>query len=175
MASTRRRAVYPGSFDPFHRGHENIVRRAAKLFDELIVGVGFNPTKIPALSMDERLIAIRETLRDLPNVGVMTFSGLAVNFVRGQQAQFMVRGIRALSDMEYEATMSLTNATMAPEIETVFLMAGKEYTNLSSTLIRQIATHGGDLLPFVPAPIIDHVERRFGKPALPGEQLEDGP
>jgi pantetheine-phosphate adenylyltransferase len=163
MPSTHRRAVYPGSFDPFHRGHENIVRRAAKLFDELIVGVGFNATKIPALSMDERLEAIRKIVTDLSNVKVMTFSGLAVNFVREQNAQFMVRGIRALSDMEYEATMSLTNATMAPEIETVFLMAGKEYTNLSSTLIRQIATHGGNLLPFVPEPIIDHVERRFGK------------
>ncbi len=163
MPSTHRRAVYPGSFDPFHRGHENIVRRAAKLFDELIVGVGFNATKIPALSMDERLVAIRKIVTDLANVKVMTFSGLAVNFVREQNAQFMVRGIRALSDMEYEATMSLTNATMAPEIETVFLMAGKEYTNLSSTLIRQIATHGGNLLPFVPEPIIDHVERRFGK------------
>jgi pantetheine-phosphate adenylyltransferase len=123
------------------------------------------------MSMDERLDAIRRIVDDMAHVRVMTFSGLAVNFVRDQEAQFMVRGIRALSDMEYEATMSLTNATMAPEIETVFLMAGKEYTNLSSTLIRQIATHGGNLVPFVPEPIIEHVQRRFGKAP---EGMEEG-
>lgn len=163
MTSERpiRRAVYPGSFDPFHLGHENIVRRAATLFDDLIIGVGINPEKVSNQSAQQRVDAIRSVVTDIPNVSVVAFSGLAVNFVRSQSATFMVRGIRALADTEYEFTMSLTNAMMAPEIETVFLMADKEFTNLSSTLIRQIATHRGDLAPFLPSPIIDYVKNHY--------------
>lgn len=163
MSDTPRRAVYPGSFDPFHLGHENIARRASRLFDELIIGVGYNPEK--ALSKpEERVSAIQAVVKTLPNVRVIAFRGLAVDFVREQKARFMVRGIRALADMEYEFTMSLTNAMMAPEIETVFLMAGKEYTNLSSTLIRQIAKYRGDLSSFLPEPIIDTVRQSLARP-----------
>ena len=161
MGKIVRRAVYPGSFDPFHLGHENIVRRASPLFDDLIIGVGINPEKVSNLSAQERVDAIQSVVADIPNVTVVAFSGLAVNFVRSQNASFMVRGIRALADTEYEFTMSLTNSMMAPEIETVFLMADKEFTNLSSTLIRQIATHRGDLSLFLPPPIIDYVKDRY--------------
>lgn len=152
-----RHAIYPGSFDPFHLGHENIVRRASKLFDELIIGVGYNPEKVLGTQADLRVAAIEKAVADLSNVRVLAFSGLAVDFVRSQGARFMVRGIRALADMEYEFTMSLTNSALAPEIETVFLMAGKEYTNLSSTLIRQIIKYRGELQPFLPPAIIEFV------------------
>lgn len=163
MANALRHAVYPGSFDPFHLGHENIVRRAAKLFDALTVAVGYNPQKAAAtLPPPERVEVIRRVLADLPNVRVVSFTGLAVHFVREQGATFMVRGIRALADMEYEFTMSLTNASLASEIETVFLMASKEYTHMSSTLIRQIAQYGGNLGPFLPPAIIEELKRRQG-------------
>jgi pantetheine-phosphate adenylyltransferase len=159
----KRCAVYPGSFDPFHLGHENISRRAAELFDELVIAVGFNPTKVPTVTADARVKAIGEVMADLPNVSVVSFSGLAVDYVRSRGASFMVRGIRALADTEYEFSMSLTNSTLAPEIETVFLMADKEFANLSSTLIRQIAQYRGDLTPFLPPAIIKHVRQLMGQ------------
>jgi pantetheine-phosphate adenylyltransferase len=108
----------------------------------------------------DRVVVIQRVLADLPNVQVTSFTGLAVQFVREQQARFMVRGIRALADTEYEFTMSLTNSSMAPEIETVFLMASKEFTHMSSTLIRQIAKYGGDLVPFLPPVIIDQLKAK---------------
>lgn len=161
MSNPTRRAVYPGSFDPFHLGHENIVRRAARLFDELVVAVGYNPQKPPeTLPAVDRVVVIQRVLADLPNVQVTSFTGLAVQFVREQQARFMVRGIRALADTEYEFTMSLTNASMAPEIETVFLMASKDFTHMSSTLIRQIAKYGGDLTSFLPPVIIEQLKAK---------------
>lgn len=161
MTKTTRRAVYPGSFDPFHLGHENIVRRAAKLFDEVVVAVGYNPQKAAeTLPAPERVVVIQRVLADLSNVRVTSFTGLAVQFVRQQHAQIMVRGIRALADMEYEFTMSLTNASMAPEIDTVFLMASKEFTHMSSTLIRQIAHYDGDLTPFLPPAVIEQIKAK---------------
>lgn len=160
MADPTRHAVYPGSFDPFHLGHENIVRRAANLFDELTVAVGYNPQKAPAtMPAEDRVRVIGKVLADLPNVRVVSFTGLAVRFVRQQGAKFMVRGIRALADMQGEFTMSLTNASMAPEIDTIFLMSSKEYTHISSTLIRQIIQHGGELAPFLPPAIIEQLAK----------------
>lgn len=162
MTDEKRVAIYTGSFDPFHLGHENIMRRASKLFDEVVVGVGENPEKKPAFLPDERVAMISEVLADLPNVKVMSFRGLSVHFVRKQNARILLRGIRALADIEYEFTMSLTNSSLDAEIETVFLMAQKEYTHLSSSLIRQIAEYGGELHGFVPEAIIRKLNERYG-------------
>lgn len=156
-------AVYTGSFDPLHLGHENIIRRASRLFDKVVVGIGVNPEKHSLFSSDERVGMIHEVLDDLPNVEILCFQGLAVHFVREIGATVLLRGIRALSDLDYEFTMSLTNSTLDPEIETFFLMAQKEYMHLSSSLIRQIATYGGDLSSFVPAQIEDRLRERLSK------------
>jgi pantetheine-phosphate adenylyltransferase len=163
MTNAPRVAVYTGSFDPFHRGHEDIVRRAAKLFDRLVVGVGVNPDKQALFSAEERVATIATVVDDLPNVAVIAAPGLTVRFARSQGATALVRGIRALSDIEYEFTMSLTNASLDPDLETVFLMAHKEYTHLSSSLIRQIARFGGDLGAFVPPAVGQALQAKFAK------------
>lgn len=151
MSDTGKRiAVYTGSFDPFHLGHENIARRASKLFDELIIGIGENPEKQSVFDTPERVAMIAETLADVETVRVTGFRGLTVNFVRESNARILVRGLRALTDIEYEFTMSLTNSSLDPEIETVFLMAESTFSHLSSSLIRQIAAYRGDLAGFVP-------------------------
>lgn len=161
MIGSGRIAVYTGSFDPFHLGHENIVRRAALLFDRLIIGVGENPEKKMLFTPAERVAMIADVVRDLPNVEVRAFSGLTVHFVRELSAHILLRGIRALADIEYEFTMSLTNASLDANLETVFLMAHKEYTHLSSSLIRQIAEYGGELRGFVPDAILTRLRERF--------------
>ena|SRR5258708_196659 len=145
-----RRAVYTGVFDPIHLGHLDIIQRASSIFDELIVGVGINPEKVPFFSIEERVSLIRQVATPYPNVTVQPFDELAVRFVRNQKARIMVRGLRTLSDMEYEFSMSLMNLSLDPRIETVFLMAKEEFSHVSSTLLRQIATLGGDLSKFLP-------------------------
>lgn len=158
MRVSEKTAVYTGSFDPFHLGHENIVRRAAGLFEKVIVGVGENPEKRALFTPSERVTMIQEVLVDVPNVMVTSFSGLTVHFVRENNARVLLRGIRALADIEYEFTMSLTNSSLDPGIETVFLMSQKEFTHLSSSLIRQIAAYGGDLRGFVPDPVMQRLQ-----------------
>jgi pantetheine-phosphate adenylyltransferase len=149
-----RLAVYTGVFDPVHLGHLDIIRRGSRLFDRLIVGVGENPEKTSFFSMDERVDLLRQVTSSLTNVEIRPFTGLAVSFVRGAGARIMLRGLRTTSDMEYEFTMSLTNLALDPEIETVFLMSKETYSHISGTLLRQIATFGGDLAGFVPAPVM---------------------
>jgi len=161
MSSPARIAVYTGSFDPFHFGHDDIVRRACQLFDRVVVGVGLNPEKSALFSPEERRAAIAEVLADVPNVCVVAFEGLTVRFAREQGARVLLRGIRALADVEYEFTMSLTNSNLDPELETVFLMAHREFSHLSSSLIRQIAKFGGDLSTFVPVPIQRRLQSAF--------------
>jgi len=148
-----RRAVYTGVFDPIHLGHLDIIQRASTVFDELIVGVGINPEKQPFFSIEERVGLIRQVVTPYPNVTVQPFDELAVRFVRHQKARIMVRGLRTLSDMEYEFTMSLMNLNLDPQIETVYLMAKEEFSHVSSSLLRQIATLGGDVSRFLPPPI----------------------
>ncbi len=148
-----RRAVYTGVFDPIHLGHLDIIQRASKIVDELIVGIGINPDKAPFFRLEERVDLIRRVTMAYPNVSVQPFEGLAVHFVREVGARVMVRGLRTLSDMEYEFTMSLMNLNLDPEIETVFLMAKEEFSHVSSSLLRQIATLGGDLTKFLPEPV----------------------
>src|SRR5215211_5378279 len=145
-----RRAVYTGVFDPIHLGHLDIIQRATTVFDELIVGVGINPEKATFFNLEERVRLIQSVVTAYPTVRVLPFTGLAVRFVREQKARITVRGLRTLSDMEYEFTMSLMNLNLDPEIETVFLMAKEEFSHVSSSFLRQIATLGGDLSKFLP-------------------------
>jgi pantetheine-phosphate adenylyltransferase len=143
-------AVYTGSFDPVHLGHLDVIQRGSRLYDRLVVGVGVNPEKSPFFSIEERVTLLQSVLRHCPNVEVRRFQGLAVTFVREVGARIMLRGLRTLTDMENEFSMSLTNLALDPEIETVFLMAKETYSHISSTLIRQIATFRGELEKFVP-------------------------
>jgi pantetheine-phosphate adenylyltransferase len=149
--SIYRTAVYTGVFDPVHLGHLDLIRRGSRLYDRLIVGVGINPEKQPFFSIDERASLVLE---------VRQFTGLAVGFVREVGARVMLRGLRTLSDMEAEFMMSLTNLSLDPELETVFLMAKEQYSHVSSTLIRQIGTFHGNLSMFVPPPVKAALEKR---------------
>jgi len=151
-----RRAVYTGSFDPITLGHLDIIQRAAKLYDSLIVGIGVNATKSPLFDIELRLKMVREVVQHLDNVTVEVFDGLAVEFVRNSKARVMVRGVRPLMDIAGEFTMMMANRQLDPNLETVFLMADDSYAHVSSSLIKQIAAlSGGDALgKFVPKPII---------------------
>jgi len=142
-------AVYTGTFDPVHLGHIDVISRGSRLFDRLIVGVGINPEKAALFDIDERVELIQSVIGDYGNVEVKKFEGLAVRFVRESGARIMVRGLRTLSDMEYEFTMSLMNLNLDPEIETVFLMSKEEFSHVNSSLLRQIARLGGDLTKFL--------------------------
>jgi pantetheine-phosphate adenylyltransferase len=153
-------AVYTGVFDPVHLGHLDVIHRGSRIFERLIVGVGINPEKSTFFSLEERCAMLQRVTRLLDNVEVRTFSGLAVRFVRELGATIMLRGLRTTSDMEYEFNMSLTNLALDSEIETVFLMAKGTYSHISGTLLRQIATLGGDLDMFVPAEIKDSLHAR---------------
>jgi pantetheine-phosphate adenylyltransferase len=146
-------AVYTGTFDPVHRGHLDVISRGSRLFDKLIVGVGVNPDKKNFFDIDERVRLIQAVVTQYSNVEVVKFDGLAVRFVRERGARIMIRGLRTLSDMEYEFTMSLMNQNLDQEIETVFLMANEEFSHVSSSLLRQIAQLGGDLTKFLPEPV----------------------
>jgi pantetheine-phosphate adenylyltransferase len=152
-ALSPRVAVYTGTFDPVHLGHIDIIQRGSRLFDRLIVGVGINPDKATLFTIQERVDLLRAVAADFENVEVEPFTGLAVHFVREAGARIMIRGLRTLSDMEYEFTMSLMNLHLDPAIETVFLMAKEEFSHVSSSLLRQIAALGGDLTKFLPGPV----------------------
>ena len=153
-------AVYPGVFDPVHFGHLDVIKRGHRLVDQLIVGVGDNPEKSPLFSQDERVELLKNAVKSYGNVEVRPFTGLAVRFVRAIGARVMLRGIRTTSDMEYEFTMSIMNGMMDPEIETIFLMAREHFSHINSTLLRQIASLGGNLDPFLPQDIRDVLIKR---------------
>lgn len=149
-------AVYPGSFDPITYGHIDVIGRAAGIFDRLVVGVLVNPRKTPLLQLDERMAAIREAAADelgsaAGHIAVESFDGLTVDFARRQRAQFIVRGLRAVSDFESELQMAHTNHKLAPEVDTVFFMTALEYAYLSSSLVKEIAGFGGDISGMVPS------------------------
>jgi pantetheine-phosphate adenylyltransferase len=151
-------AVYPGSFDPITFGHIDVIGRAAGIFDRLVVGVLVNPRKSPLLPLDERMAAIREAVVDelgpaAARIGVESFDGLTVDFARRQQAQFIVRGLRAVSDFETELQMAHTNRKLAPQVDTVFFMTALQYAYLSSSLVKEIAGFGGDISGMVPAAV----------------------
>ena len=142
-------AVYPGTFDPLTRGHEDLVRRGASVFDKLVVGVADSRNKKPFFSMDERILIAREVLGHYPNVEVAGFRGLLKDFVREQGARVIVRGLRAVSDFEYEFQMAGMNRHLLPDVETMFMTPSEQYQFISGTIVREIATLGGDVGKFV--------------------------
>ncbi len=142
-------AVYPGTFDPLTRGHEDLVRRGSLLFDSLIVGVADSRTKRPFFSMHERVEVAREVLSDVENVKVVGFSGLLIDFIRRHDARVIMRGLRAVSDFEYEFQLAGMNRNLYPDVETIFLTPSEQHMFISATLVREIATLGGDVSKFV--------------------------
>ena len=158
-----KKAVYPGSFDPVTYGHLNIIERASSLFDEVIVGVIANPRKIPAFTMEERKEMLEEVTKDLKNVRIEIFSGLLVDFVRQQGARIIIRGLRAISDFEYEVQLAFTNKSLAHDIETMFLLTNMNYAYINSGLIKEIASLGGKLDDLVPDVVKKYLKKRFPK------------
>ena len=143
-------AVYPGTFDPITLGHDDLIRRAARLFDRVIVAVADSSTKRPFFSRDERVEMAREVLRDVGNVEVVGFSGLLMRFVQDHRARVVIRGLRAASDFEYEFQLAGMNRGLYPDVETLFLTPGEQYMFISATIVREISILGGDVSKFVP-------------------------
>ena len=150
-------AVYPGSFDPLTNGHVDIIRRGARMFDRVIVAILLNAEKSPLFTADERARLIRDVLRDVPSVEVDTFEGLLVDYMKQKNANVIVRGLRAVSDFEYEMQMALMNRHISGDVETVFMMPSEEYTYVSSRLVKEVAMLGGSVKGLVP----DRVEKRL--------------
>jgi len=156
-----RRAIYPGSFDPITNGHLDVIQRAAKLFDEVVVAVAFNEQKTSLFPVDERVALIQHASATVPNIRIERFDGLLVDFARQQQASAVVRGLRAISDFEFEFQMALMNRKLEPEIETIFMMPAEKYTYISSRIVKEIARLGGDVTAFVPTSVAEALQARL--------------
>ena len=160
------KVVYPGTFDPFTKGHEDLVRRASRLFDSIIVGVADSARKGPLFTAEERVAMAREVLAGYSNVRVMGFSGLLMDFVHSVGATVIVRGLRAVSDFEYEFQMAGMNRNLYPEVETLFLTPAEQYLFMSATIVREIASLGGDVTSFVGPVVASRLAAKFA--ARPG-------
>lgn len=158
-----RKAIYPGSFDPVTNGHLDIIRRSSAIVDQLIVGVLNNNTKIPLFSVDERVRMLKEAAADFDNVQIVPFDGLLVDFCRRQGARLVIRGLRAITDFEYELQLAQTNKKLFPEMETMFLTTNLEYSYLSSTTVKEIARFGGDVGQFAPDAAAAALYSKIGK------------
>ena len=157
------RAVYPGTFDPLTRGHEELFRRASRLYHEVVIGVADSRTKRPLFTLDERLAIAREALADVPNVRIEAFRGLLVNFVKEYEAQVILRGLRAVTDFEYEFQLAGMNRQLMPEVETVFMTPSENFQFVSATLVREIATLGGDVTKFVSPSVKRWLDDKLGR------------
>ncbi len=155
------RAVYPGTFDPITHGHADIVARACRLFSEVIVAITDNPAKRPTFSIEERVEMAQAALAHLPNAAVRPFGGLLVDFVKAQGAQAILRGLRAISDFEFEFQLASMNRHLAPDIETLFLTPDERYAFISSSLVREVASLGGDVSPFVHEKVRDALYQKL--------------
>ena len=155
-------AVYPGSFDPLTRGHLDIIQRACRLFDHVIVAVSNNPGKRATFSVAERIHMVESCIRNLPNADVDTFAGLLVDFLKDKRSHILIRGLRAVSDMEYEFQMADMNRRLYREVETVFLMPDEQYTYLSSSVVKEVCQRGAGVDAFVPPAVARMLRRRFG-------------
>jgi len=155
-------AIYPGSFDPLTNGHVDIIERGSRIFDSIIVAILANVEKTPLFSESERVAVIRDVFKDKPNVQVETFNGLLVDYAQRKQANVLVRGLRAVSDFEYEFQMALMNRHLAPGLETVFMMPAEQYTYISSRLIKEVFTLGGEVTGLVP-PVVEEQLREKAK------------
>ncbi len=153
--------ICPGSFDPVTKGHMDIIERASKLFDKVVVAVLNNALKHPCFTIDERITLLKETTKHLDNIEIETFDGLLVDFAKLRGASAVVKGLRAVTDFEYEFQMSMINKKLCPEIETIFLNTSQEYMYLSSSVVKQIAAAGGDISMFVPEEIRDKIVDRL--------------
>lgn len=153
--------IYPGSFDPVTLGHLDLIKRSAKLVDTLIIGVLNNSKKIPVFSAKERKEMIEQVTKDIPNVKVEVFEGLLVDFVRMRNASVIIRGLRAVSDFEYELQMAQLNKNLEPKVDTIFLATNVEYGYLSSSSVREIANYQGDISNMIPEQLLEQVEEKF--------------
>ena len=156
-----KKAIYPGSFDPLTLGHLDIIERSARIVDELVVGVLNNSAKNSLFSLDERVSMIKEMTDSMPNVTVTSFNGLLVDYMREIDATIIVRGLRAVTDFEYELQIAQTNHVENPEVETIFLTTSLQYSYLSSTIVKEFASYAGDLSKFVPARFIDRIYDKY--------------
>ena len=154
-------AIYPGSFDPVTLGHLDIIERAAKIVDELVVAVLMNGSKSPLFTVEERVNMLREVTKHIGNVKVMSFSGLLVDFAKEINASIIIRGLRAITDFEYELQMAQTNHILNDKIDTVFLTSNLEYSYLSSSTVKEVASFGGDISKFVPEYVIDRIYKKY--------------
>jgi len=154
-------AVYPGTFDPFTRGHEDLVRRGALLFDKIVVAIAQSRGKTPIFTLDERVSIASEILSPFPNVEVVGFDGLLMDFLRKRNARLILRGLRAVSDFEYEFQMAGMNRKLFPDVETVFLTPADEYMFISATMVREIAKLGGDVSKFVHPVVMDQLRQKI--------------
>lgn len=157
------RTVYPGTFDPLTRGHEDLVRRAANLFEEVIVAVADSRAKHPLFSLDDRVSIAREVLAPYDNVTIEGFSGLLMDFIKQREAKVVLRGLRAASDFEYEFQMAGMNRNLHPDVETMFLTPAEQYMFISATMVREIAVLGGDVSPFVNPVVLAHIKERLAR------------
>ena len=157
-----RAAIYPGSFDPVTFGHIDVIERSSKLVDQLIVGVLNNNTKSPLFSVDERVNMLKEATKGLSNVEIISFSGLLVNFAQSHNIHIIVRGLRAITDFEFELQMAQTNRIINPDIDTIFLTTNLKYAYLSSSNVKEVAMYNGDISKFVPEFVINKVYEKFG-------------
>jgi pantetheine-phosphate adenylyltransferase len=157
-------AIYPGSFDPLTNGHLDVVQRAAKLFDRVIVAVAKNEGKHPLFTLEERVALVGQSVKKLPNVEVDAFDGLLVNYVVSKNARAIVRGLRAISDFEFEFQLALMNRKLNENVETIFMMPKDTYTFLSSRIVKEIARLGGEVSPFVPVPVQKALKKKLGSP-----------
>ena len=158
-----KRAVYTGSFDPVTNGHMDIIRRASEIFDVLIVSILNNKEKTPLFSVEERVKILLEATKDMSNVRVEAFTGLSIDFVKKSDAQFLVRGLRAITDFDYELQMAQTNRIMAPDVDTIFLTTSLQYAYLSSSTVKEVAYYGGDISKFVPPEVVRAIQAKMQK------------
>lgn len=158
-----KKAIYPGSFDPLTFGHLDIIERSSKIVDELVIGLLNNSAKNSLFSLDERVSMIKEMTKDLPNVTVGSFDGLLVDYMRQIGATIIIRGLRAVTDFEYELQIAQSNHVQDPNIETVFLTTNLQYSYLSSTIVKEFASYKGDISKFVPAQFVDRIYEKYEK------------
>lgn len=158
-----RTAIYPGSFDPLTNGHLDLIQRATKLFDQVVVGVARSESKNPLFTLSERLALVEQAVRKMPNVTAETFDGLLVDYVAQRGGQAVIRGLRAVSDFEFEFQLALMNRKLNEQVETIFMMPKETYTFLSSRIIKEVARLGGDISGFVPRHVSDALAKKLGE------------
>lgn len=154
-------AIYPGSFDPVTNGHLDIIHRSAEIFDHLIVAVSVNRSKRPLFTVEERIHLIEKVTKDIKNIEIVTFDGLLADYAKKRDAKVIIKGLRAVSDFEYEFQMALLNKSLNPNTETLFMATSQNYSFLSSSIVKEIGALGGDLNGLVPEPIIDEIKQKL--------------